>query len=150
MTLHAVCQYFFFRMHAKGRHGTHSPFVYQFVEQVLRHKNNDKVTTNTENLLAHLSAVYGLNVSETTLIPDSIVLLPVSEPQNWVKLIADYSSVLTQGFLVLPAIHSTAKHTKNWEIAKSQAAVSMSIDLYHSGLLLSRPEFKEKQNFVLR
>jgi len=150
MTLHAVCQYFLFRMHARGRHGTHSPFVYHFVEQVLRSKQGSRVATDTKALLAQLSTVYGLPVADTLVVPASIVVLPTDEPQDWVTWIAKYTSVLCQGFVVLPAIHSTAQHTSNWNEASMLPTVAMSIDLYHTGLLLSRPEFKEMQQFVLR
>lgn len=150
MTLHAVCQYILFRLHARGRHGTHSPFVYHFVEQVLRNKQGSRVATDTAALLAQLSAVYGLPVTDTLVEPASIVLLPESMPQDWVTWIAKYTSVLSQGFVVLPAIHSTLQHTSNWNEVSNLPTITMSIDLYHSGLLLSRPEFKEKQQFVLR
>ncbi len=150
MTLHAVCQCILFRMHARGRHGTHSPFVYHFVEQVLRSKHGSRVVADTETLLAQLSAVFGLPVADIPVTPASIVVLPADMPQDWATRISGYTSVLTQGFVVLPAIHSTAQHTSNWNEASNLPTITMSIDLYHSGLLLSRPEFKEKQQFVLR
>ena len=150
MTIHALCQYILFRMQARGRHGTHSPFVYHFIEQVLRSKHGSRVVTDTETLLAQLSAVFGLPVADTPVMPASIVVLPADEPQDWAARIAGYTSVLPLGFVALPAIHSTAQHTSNWNIVSNLPTITMSIDLYHSGLLLSRPEFKEKQHFVLR
>ncbi len=150
MTIHALCQYILFRMHARGRHGTHSPFVYHFVEQVLRSKHGSKVATDTETLLAQLSAVYGLPVADTPVIPASIVVLPVGKPQDWAARIAGYTSVLPLGFVALPAIHSSTQHTSCWKMAINLPTIAMSIDLYHTGLLLTRPEFKEKQQFILR
>jgi len=38
MTFHAFAEYLKYRWKAKGRHGTHSPFAYDFVESVLRDK----------------------------------------------------------------------------------------------------------------
>jgi hypothetical protein len=150
MTLHAVYQYILFRMHARGRHGTHSPFVYHFVELALRDKLGNRVSINRETMLGHLSALYGIPVTDRPVTPASIVLLPANEPQDWATLIAGYTSVLTQGFVVLPAIHSTAQHTSYWNEVSNLPIITMSIDLYHIGLVLSRPEFKEKQQFVLR
>lgn len=150
MTLHAVCQYILFRLHARGRHGTHSPFVYHFVEQVLRNKHGKGAVSDTATLLAQLSAVYGMPIADTLVDPASIMLLPESMPQDWETCIAKYTSVLSKGFVVLPAIHRTAQHTLHWDVAIMQSSVTMSIDLYHTGLLLSRTEFKEKQHFILR
>lgn len=43
LTLKRILNYSRHWMKARGRHGTHSPFVYAFVEQVLRNKN--KIST---------------------------------------------------------------------------------------------------------
>jgi hypothetical protein len=124
--------------------------VYHFVELALRDKLGNRVSTDSETLLGQLSAVYGIPVTDRPVTPASIVLLPANEPQDWVTRIAGCTPVLAQGFVVLPAIHSTAQHTSYWNEVSNLPIITMSIDLYHTGLLLSRPEFKEKQQFVLR
>ncbi len=150
MTLHAVFQYLQFRMQARGRHGTHSPFVYRFVEQVLRDEEGNRISSSTQELVLRLSSVYGMPMGSNPMLTATIVLLNSDEENDWVSLVSAYKSVLSNGFVVLPSIHQSTKQTNSWENAKSLTSVSMSIDLYHSGILLSRPEFKEKQHFVLR
>ncbi len=150
MSLHAASQYILFRLKARGRHGTHSPFVYRFVDQVLRDEEGNRISFSTQELVLRLSSVYGMPMGSNPMLTATIVLLNSDEENDWVSVVSAYTSVLSNGFVVLPSIHQSTKQTNSWENAKSLTSVSMSIDLYHSGILLSRPEFKEKQHFVLR
>ena len=52
--------------------------------------------------------------------------------------------------LVFDDIHWSSEMEAAWETIKNNAAVTGSIDLFFSGIVFFRNEFKEKQHFVIR
>ena len=121
MSFHAIVQYLQYRWRAQGRHGTHSPFVYRFVEEVLRKKNGS--------------------------LEDRILRYTVSEnflDENAVESAAQDSIVLVRH------PHATHKSTARWNAIRARPEVTLSIDLYNIGLLFFRKEFKVKQHFILK
>lgn len=121
MTLHAVLQYLGYRWRAQGRHGTHSPFVYGFVEAVLRKRE--------ETLEARVLHYTG---AEDFL------------PQQAIEAATPESVVLVR------APHASRESTMCWNALCARPEVTLSIDLYKIGLLFFRKEFRVKQHFVLR
>jgi len=123
---HAISEYIKYRLRAKGRHGVHSPFVYSFVEEVLRGKGI------LEEKMERFLRKHGLHS----------VRLPALPGQLW-----QYDG---QTVFVFSDIHKDTVHTAAWQALINNPAVTLSIDLYRTGLLFFHPDFKVKQHFVLK
>ncbi len=164
MALHSFIEYLKYSWKAKGRHGTHSPFVYDLVENVLMDKGTIKpesvieyrsLPLKYENLISRIALYYGcknvLSVpaeNSTIQKPDMLLL---NDSRQWAVLFEHYAPVLNGNtIVVVPHIHQTVLQTRAWGKIVAHPQVRMSIDLYGIGLLLFREEFKEKQHFVLK
>jgi len=164
MTLHAITEYLRYKWTAKGRHGTHSPFVYALVDDVLL---NDKSKVGIfalkfsqagsyyEQLLQRIAGYYGyqsvLTVPTNSAIPAGqlydILLIDAVDAD----LLKQYlPSLQHDGMAVITNIHTTASASAPWRAMCANEEVSMSIDLYGTGLLFFKQAFKEKQHFVLQ
>lgn len=126
MTWHALKQLMLHRFAAKGRHGVHSPFVYRFVEEVLRGKGRFEA-----RLQAFLDR-QGLELSSMTDVPQ---MLPAHDDHT---------------VLLCSRIHADAAGTARWQALAQQPEVTLSLDLYDKGLLFFHPDFIVKQHFLLQ
>ena len=122
MSLFSVTQWFIYNLKAKNRHGIHSPFVYDLLDGCL--------WINAQlPLIERLKTYFGANTVVQT---------------------SDLSTLTDNNILFIPFIHETPGATKNWNQLRADRRVLLSIDLFDLGLLIFRPEFKEKQHFILR
>jgi hypothetical protein len=155
MGLFRLKQYLQYKWKAKGRHGTHSPFVYAFVEDVLRHSGSERALIN--NMVAY----YGIK-KVTALLPGIEVVSPemvnTKALQFEEMVIADITNDKLQAvidnagahdIIMLKYINNTIAARKRWDAIRQNKKITLSMDLYHAGLLFFRKEFKEKQHFVL-
>ena len=134
MTFHAIIQYIIYRWKAKSRHGIHSPFVYHLIEQCLQGQPQ-------HTLLEKLSGYFG----KEQLIHFG------NNPQSWQPdFMKNEEQLQAARILVIPFPHKTTAHTQEWNKISDKETVSLSIDLYEYGLLISPRGYKEKQHFVLR
>ncbi len=161
--MHAFIAYLKYTLKAKGRHGTHSPFVYDLVDHVLLDKgplekqfsvNCPSLELKYENLLCRIASHY--NYQHIVCLPGSVnkpvdMLVINAEPATWLMLLEENMHLLkNDSMVVIGGIHKTAAHSSNWKKLTAHNHVRMSIDLYGIGLLLFKQEFKEKQHFVLK
>jgi hypothetical protein len=120
-------QYLKYLWNAKTRHGVHSPFVYAFIEQVLRSNKHKS-------------------------LKDRIMQYFDTEEIKWLSFEAKYSIENTRPdtVAIIEDIHTTPKHTMLWEQVVHNPEVTLSLDVFDYGILLFKPEFKEKQHFVVK
>lgn len=173
MTLYALFQYIHYKWHAKTRHGIHSPFVYAFIDNVLRKQEKnfaadivhyfqckeihfwgtkgkayDAVAKALPDMRIHI-----VNVSEDAakLSPPDLIWIDGAPPEEWRSIYNAYKSSLpSKTIIALSHIYATRQHTHAWQQLCSDVAVRMSIDVFKAGLLFFRKEFKEKQYFVVQ
>lgn len=165
MTFYSAIQYLKYSIRAKGRHGIHSPFVYAFIEQVLRRKPLPPLLiTDTSVLEGHCNTLQkgiiekiaryiGARKITTSVegIANNECLLITATPEHWLSQLAGIEDeIAPYAAVIVPNIHHTPAHTAAWQQIKSRNSVRLSIDLFDIGLLLFRKEFKEKQDFTLR
>jgi hypothetical protein len=183
--------YLRYRKKAKGRHDIHSPFVFSFVEEVLRKKqkkvlNFNLVIKQSNALINRIANHYNCqeilwlsnqhieeqtfisiqskNEEQATLIskqcnwenlsqfpkPD-LVLLDINDPQEWQPAFEKLTPFFKkESIVILPSIHQSEWHEKNWEQIARKETVKLSLDLFRIGLLFFREEFLVKQHFVLK
>ena len=168
MSVHATIELIKYKWKAKGRHGTHSPFVYDFIEQVLMNKaplNKELLVTcptldlKYENLLNRIAqhyryySVLQLPLTDNVMIAPSadLIVLDNNSPAQWLHLYDQYSVFLeNESAVAVLNIHQTSAHSAAWAALCKMEPVRMSLDMYGIGLLLFKKEFKEKQHFILK
>lgn len=132
MTLHALIQLLLYKRKAKGRHGTHSPFVYAFIEDGIQ---KVKASSLKELLRAYFT-------------DKKLVFVEEQQATRQVKNLFD--STRADTIIAIKNIHATQEATDEWDKLSSNPRVTLSIDLYQYGLLCFDPAFQQKQHFIVK
>jgi hypothetical protein len=166
LTKHALIELIKYKWHAKTRHGIHSPFVYDFVESLIYKKQAPPpaaadLCCRNELLLTKIVHHYncktiGCFTNETEIanaIPKQydLIWLNTDMAENWNPLFTRISPLLhADSIIAIPDIHKTEKHSAAWKMLYGDARVKLSMDLYRTGLLFFKGDFKQKQHFILK
>jgi hypothetical protein len=74
-----------------------------------------------------------------------------SDDEEIAEIFAHRAQQLAQGcFIIVTDVHASGNRKMKWESLCTDSRVNLSLDLWHLGLLFYRPDFKEKQHFVLK
>ncbi len=152
-------RYLHYLVRAKGRHGTHSPFAYNFVESVLRNADSDKIKVLIEFLdpdKVCMMDAEGRGAEDLlyekeggcTLREDSLLIVSMTKASDRDKLLQ--ISFPAKGGLLILHPHTRQYTTRVWKELVKRPDIKMSIDCWSWGLLVNDRAFKEKQHFYLR
>ncbi len=166
MALHSFVAYLKYSWKARGRHGTHSPFVYDFVEHVLLDKSvldQARLLSGTymelkyENLMTRIATYYHYSntrySTDLSLVNEPLEMLVINDDNSaaWLEGLQRHEQWLkNDSAVIVTHIHKTKANSAAWNKITKQPQVRMSIDLFGMGVLFFKQEFKERQHFVLK
>ncbi|UIR55111.1 hypothetical protein LZQ00_12610 [Sphingobacterium sp. SRCM116780] len=159
-----------------SRHGTHSPFVYQLVDEVIYQKPTElelnavpltyiqaghkslKKYLLVERLLKTL-AFNEFKIQTKSTHPDLEKLFEQHKGMACKRVIhyidtdTDYLAVLhnigDQDLLMIEEPHLSKERDSNWERIKGDSSVTVTIDLFYFGLVFFR-KGQRKEDFLIR
>lgn len=148
-----------FWYNAKNRHGIHSPFVFEFVEQILnaspRSEKKEQYhllpscTPCQSQLICRILGKYGMVLAD----PGESIPLPSSSPRLWLRSRerSSWPSYFHPGdIFVYPDIHTDRRMDGLWKADRAHPQVTMSIEIWNMGLLFFRSDFKVRQHFMVK
>lgn len=150
-----LCRRVIHSLQANNRHGTHSPFAYQFVELVLNSPNVSPVfdiefpwqpLPREYQLLQRLVNAYGADkrIYQSSTIGSGAVNVYVLLPG------ATFRRPSENDIVVVPGIFDSPDTYENWKALSQLPEIPMSIETDVMGLLFFRKEFLIKQHFRLK
>lgn len=175
MSLYQFKQKISYRLHALNRHGVHSPFVFDFVEQVLNGKYkaelelilpdilplqlNDKSRLLLRHLIHYYHCrkliVWDNKQAQEYVIQSEQILAASFDQLMLVNDVLQFSpdrlaSIETNSIVAVTGIYNSEAHTNTWRSLCKDSAVTLSIDVFEAGLLFFRKDFLVKQHFRLK
>ncbi len=172
MNIYKINKYIKYKFLALSSHGVHSPFVFNFIINVIENKKTTsksnklicdltefkEVEKKYQNILLNMINYYkydtiinpGLFQKNTTTKFD-LSLLSENQFLNWLEIVdASGMQKHKDSCIAVNNIHNSKLHSDEWEKLYLNPNVKLSIDLFGIGLLFYKEEFKEKQHFILK
>lgn len=160
------CAYLEFLRRSTNQHDVHSPFVYDFVTKCLYGKPNqvkDKALAIVLKCLSYfnckqvsaenndiLNIIHRMSASQwQTEGPQyDLVFFENPDPTRMQRLFSE-AKVHNETVLVINNIYKNLDDNKLWKSILGNAKITVSIDLYHCGVLFVRKE-QAKEHFTIR
>ena len=161
-----MIKYLKFLLTSTNQHGVHSPFVYNYITKCLYTEQNYK-GSKTSNVL--LKSIRYFNIknmwlpsnqkvlkkmieTEFTSIefknrPYDLVYMDISDIKSQFYLLSD--EIHNDTLLLLNSIYKNKEHVNLWKALKKRSEVTVTIDMFHCGMVFFRQE-QVKEHFKIR
>lgn len=174
--MHYYLKYLRHYLVSHSRHGTHSPFVYRLVDEVLYqrpssiaveavplvYKRGGKKAVKKFLFLERLLKAFAFEefkIADKSMQHDLVQLferhshVSSKRTMHYINTDADYSEILADvaehDILIIEEPHLSENREKHWEFLKRAQNVVVTIDLFHLGLVFFR-KGQRKENFLIR
>src|SRR5690606_10442712 len=139
-----------------SRHGTHSPFVYRLLEDVIyAPKSEEEPVGKVERLIARIADRFGRNTVYRigTPLPNQPLDVIVSDMLDGEALAACLQqlrpSIHKQTVLVISGIYRNGNMKRLWQDLQKRPDVTVTIDLFRLGLVFFH-DGQAKEHFRIR
>jgi len=163
-----LIKYLTHRLTATNQHGVHSPFVYDYVTKCLYSKQEYSKNKSVNVLLksiAYFKAKHIRLLSDRQTLKNKVVqkfpeirfdktpidlsFINASQPNGIQKSVAEIDTLHDDSVLLIDDIYSTKDSLHYWEQLKSDAIVTVTLDLFYCGVVFFRTE-QAKEHFKIR
>ncbi|SEL75136.1 hypothetical protein [Parapedobacter koreensis] len=141
---------------ANSRHGTHSPFLYHLVDEVIYAKRQtseprDPFKRLTARLIERVKPTQVYVLGDERLEGPLDFVIAESGDADWISLQIEglWSALHPGSVVVLEGIHRNDGMKRLWRALKAEPEATVTVDLFHAGLVFFH-QGQAKEDFKIR